>query len=236
MRYSLHLAWDELLSARSPALTWWTTGSSSTTLIGPPVVQQYGWTHRTRVFAHTNSRSACLARTHLTHQDLGQSRHKEADLPCWTAQFPVAQSVNPWYQPTPWATNVLTPRVHSPSPFAPTVKRISRSTRRERESANRFFFTASLFFPLLFPPSILARRAREALASPSLDHPGDRWSPSSEIHHTHVNLFSISQTHERLISIFPGQSLSLRNCLGVLRFVGVTSRAPKKPVDLSCRN
>lgn len=40
--------------------------------------------------------------------------------------------------------------------------------------------------------------------------------------------FPISQTHERVDSIFPGQPLPLRSCLEILRFVGVTSRTPKK--------
>lgn len=45
----------------------------------------------TRLSSLTNSRSACIARTHLTHQENGATKAQEVDLPYLAPQFPIAQ-------------------------------------------------------------------------------------------------------------------------------------------------
>lgn len=135
--------------------------------IGSPVVQPYGLDpSNTRLCTH-HQQVSMSAHTHPTHPETGSTKAQEVDYPCSPTQFPIAQSVNPWHQPTPWTANALTPRVHSLSPFAQTVKRISSSTKRERQSVNH-----SHSHSFLSSPSPFYIRTAEP---DKLSNPRPRW-------------------------------------------------------------
>lgn len=107
--------WNELLSATRPTRVRLRIVSGSTVSVFPSYKQDGLDPSNTRLCSHPQQ--VRMSGTYASDTPgPGLSKAQQVDLPYLAAQFPIAQSVNPWYQPTPWATNTSTPR--GPHPFS----------------------------------------------------------------------------------------------------------------------
>lgn len=124
--------------------------------------------------------SVSLARTHLTHQELGLPRHSRLISLTWQPQIgqPMASTHPVGHQPSP---------PEGPHPFS----FCSNCHENIHLHRNQVVFCRPLpshdLFSFLFSLPLSHCRAREALASPFQDHPRDCLSPARHIHHARAN-------------------------------------------------